>query len=65
LIGIGCYLSALAGRIHLADGLLPVLTLADKTHETGVLDSGWINGKTTFYFKERNGLTVVQPFSLR
>ncbi|MBO3269243.1 hypothetical protein [Hymenobacter defluvii] len=44
------------------DDLLPVLTLADKKYETGVLDSVRINGKISFYFKERDGLTVVRSF---
>jgi len=44
------------------DDLLPVLTLADKKYETGVLDSVRINGKISFYFQPRDGLTVVRSF---
>ena len=44
------------------DDILPVITLAEKRYETGTLDSVKINGKISFYFKERNGLRVVRSF---
>ncbi|OUJ72761.1 six-hairpin glycosidase-like protein [Hymenobacter crusticola] len=44
------------------DDLLPVLTLADKKYESGVLDSVRIKGKITFYFREKDGLTLVRSF---
>lgn len=44
------------------DNLLPVLTLGDKKYETGVLDSIRINGKISFYFQQRDGLSVVRSF---
>lgn len=44
------------------DDILPVITLAEKRYETGLLDSVKINGKISFYFKERNGITIVRSF---
>lgn len=49
-------------RDNYTDDLLPVLTLGDKKYEAGVLDSVRIKGKISFYFKERDGLTVVRSF---
>ncbi|MDF7814214.1 hypothetical protein [Hymenobacter sp. YC55] len=49
-------------RNDYTDDLLPVVTLADKKYEAGVLDSVNINGKLSFYFKERDGLTLVRSF---
>lgn len=49
-------------RSDYSDDLLPVITLADRKYETGVVDSVTINGKLTFYFKENNGLAVVRSF---
>jgi hypothetical protein len=42
------------------DDILPVLTLADKKYAVGPLDSVRINGKISFYFQSRDGLTVVR-----
>jgi hypothetical protein len=44
------------------DDILPVITLAQKKFETGILDSVRINGKINFYFKERDGISVVRSF---
>jgi len=44
------------------DDLLPVFTLSDKKYEVGTLDSVRIKGKISFYFKQRDGLTVVRSF---
>jgi hypothetical protein len=49
-------------RDDYTDNILPVITLSDKKFETGVLDSVRINGKISFYFKERDGLAVVRSF---
>jgi hypothetical protein len=49
-------------RSTYSDDILPVLTLSDKKYEAGVLDSVRIKGKLTFYFKERDGLTIVRSF---
>ncbi|UOQ68941.1 hypothetical protein [Hymenobacter volaticus] len=49
-------------RNDYTDDLLPVITLADKKYEVGELDSVRINGKIQFYFKERDGITVVRSF---
>jgi hypothetical protein len=44
------------------DDILPVLTTGEKKFETGVLDSVRIEGKISFYFKERDGIKVVRTF---
>jgi hypothetical protein len=44
------------------DDILPVLTLADQKYEVGPLDSVRINGKISFYFQAREGLSVVRSF---
>jgi hypothetical protein len=49
-------------RDEYTDDILPTITLADKKYEAGVLDSVRINGKINFYFKERDGITVVRSF---
>lgn len=49
-------------RTSYTDDILPVLTLADKKYEVGEVDSVSIKGKLTFYFKQRDGLTVVRSF---
>jgi hypothetical protein len=49
-------------RSDYTDDILPVLTLSNKKYETGTLDSVRIKGKISFYFKEREGLTVVRSF---
>jgi hypothetical protein len=49
-------------RTAYADDILPVLTLKDKKYEIGELDSVRINGKISFYFKAKDGLTVVRSF---
>jgi hypothetical protein len=49
-------------RSDYTDELLPVLTLSDKKYEVGTLDSVRIKGKISFYFKQRDGLTVVRSF---
>jgi hypothetical protein len=49
-------------RTSYTDDILPVITLSDKKYEAGVLDSVRINGKISFYFKQRDGLTVVRSF---
>jgi hypothetical protein len=49
-------------RNEYTDDILPVITLSDKKYEAGVLDSVRINGKISFYFKERDGLTIVRSF---
>jgi hypothetical protein len=49
-------------RTAYPDDLLPVLTLSEKKYEVGELDSVRINGKISFYFKARDGLTVVRSF---
>jgi hypothetical protein len=54
------YRAYLRGDYH--DDILPILTLADKKYEVGPLDSVRINGKISFYFQTRDGLTVVRSF---
>ncbi|RZM06031.1 MAG: six-hairpin glycosidase-like protein, partial [Pedobacter sp.] len=49
-------------RSQYKDEILPVITLGEKKYETGVLDSIRINGKISFYFKERDGIQVVRTF---
>jgi hypothetical protein len=45
-----------------SDDILPVITLANKKFETGVLDSVVINGKISFFFKERDGIRLIRSF---
>lgn len=49
-------------RSQYMDEVLPVLSLGEKKLETGVLDSIRIEGKISFYFKQRDGIQVVRTF---
>ncbi|HKG05558.1 MAG TPA: hypothetical protein VKB19_03830 [Pedobacter sp.] len=49
-------------RSQYKDEVLPVITIGEKRYETGVLDSIRINGKISFYFKQRDGIQVVRTF---
>jgi hypothetical protein len=49
-------------RAEYKDDLLPVITLAEKKFETGVLDSVVINGKLSFFFRERDGIRLIRTF---
>lgn len=49
-------------RSDYGDEVLPVFTLADKKLDIGTLDSIQINGKITFYFKEKDGIKVIRSF---
>ena len=49
-------------RDEYGDNILPVITLADKKLEAGVLDSVTINGKISFHFRQRDGIQVVRSF---
>jgi hypothetical protein len=44
------------------DDILPVFTLSDRKYEVGTLDSVRIKGKISFYFQQRDGLSVVRSF---
>lgn len=44
------------------EDILPVLTLADQKYAVGPVDSVRINGKISFYFQARDGLSVVRSF---
>jgi hypothetical protein len=47
-------------RSQYTDEILPVITLGEKKLETGVLDSISIQGKISFYFKQRDGIQVIR-----
>jgi hypothetical protein len=49
-------------RNEYSDDILPTIILAEKKFEAGTLDSVRINGKISFYFKERNGIRLVRSF---
>ncbi|MHA4895479.1 six-hairpin glycosidase-like protein [Pedobacter sp. PWIIR3] len=49
-------------RDEYSDNILPVITLEDKKFETGVLDSVRIDGKISFYFREKDGISIVRTF---
>jgi hypothetical protein len=49
-------------RAEYNDDILPVITLSEKKFETGVLDSVKINGKISFFFKEKDGIRLVRSF---
>jgi hypothetical protein len=49
-------------RNEYADDVLPTITLAEKKFEPGALDSIRINGKISFYFKERNSIRLIRSF---
>ncbi|MGX5690176.1 six-hairpin glycosidase-like protein [Arcticibacter tournemirensis] len=49
-------------RSEYNDDILPVITIAEKKYETGVLDSVRIRGKIAFYFKEMDGISVIRSF---
>ncbi|MFD2147029.1 hypothetical protein [Mucilaginibacter antarcticus] len=49
-------------RNEYADEVLPTITVSQKKFEPGILDSIRINGKISFYFKERNGIRLVRSF---
>ena len=49
-------------RSEYGDDILPVITLAEKKYESGVLDSVRISGKISFYFKPRDGIQLIRSF---
>jgi hypothetical protein len=49
-------------REEYQDIVLPVITGYGKKFEPGTLDSVRINGKISFYFKQRNGIRLVKTF---
>lgn len=49
-------------RDQYKDNILPTIISGQKKFETGTLDSIRINGKISFYFKERDGLRLVRTF---
>lgn len=49
-------------RSQYTDDILPVISIGEKKFETGTLDSIRINGKISFYFKDRDGIRVIRTF---
>lgn len=49
-------------RDEYGDNILPTITLGKKKFESGALDSICINGKISFYFKERDGIRLIRSF---
>jgi hypothetical protein len=49
-------------RSEYNDDVLPVITMGEKRLESGVLDSVVINGIISFFFKERDGISIVRSF---
>ncbi|MES2456401.1 MAG: six-hairpin glycosidase-like protein [Bacteroidota bacterium] len=49
-------------REEYSDNILPVITLADKKLEAGILDSVTINGKISFHFRQKDDIQIVRSF---
>jgi hypothetical protein len=49
-------------RSEYSDDILPIISIDKQRYETGTLDSARINGKLSFYFKEKDGIQVIRSF---
>ena len=49
-------------RSEYKDDILPIITVGEKKLEAGTLDSMRIDGKLSFFFKERDGIRIVRSF---